>query len=146
MSSTVRLVTFNCENLSARWRFRDGIEPPDATSRGWIRNDYLEPSSSIEDLVQWDQVDSVVERLPEDKQWTHCWARGDEYRQLDYLLPSTSLAARIQQPPEIFRNGTPLRAARYQRRAVPGNRAGQAQGVRSLPAHRRHRPPVNDQP
>ncbi|MCX4766833.1 endonuclease/exonuclease/phosphatase family protein [Streptomyces sp. NBC_01275] len=76
-------------------------------------NDYLDEATSIEDLVHWDQVENVVERLPEDEQWTHYFAREDEYKQLDYLLPSTSLAARIQNPPAIFRKGTPLRATRY---------------------------------
>lgn len=83
-------------------------------------NDYLEPPSSLEDLAHWDQVENVVERLPENERWTHYWAGGDEYRQLDYLLPSTSLAGRIQRPPEIFRKGMPLRAIRYEGERYPG--------------------------
>lgn len=90
-------------------------------------NDYLEPngngSSGIDLLVGWDQLENVVARLPEDEQWTHYWAGGNEYRQLDYLLPSTSLARAAPAPdaaPEIFRKGTALRATRYKGPRFPG--------------------------
>ncbi|MCX4696486.1 endonuclease/exonuclease/phosphatase family protein [Streptomyces sp. NBC_01408] len=80
-------------------------------------NDYMETngdgSPGIDELVGWDQVQNVVTRLPEGDQWTHYWATGDEYRQLDYLLPSASLATATQTTPEIFRMGMPLRAIRY---------------------------------
>ncbi|MFI6002490.1 endonuclease/exonuclease/phosphatase family protein [Streptomyces sp. NPDC051366] len=88
-------------------------------------NDYLETngdgSSGIDELVEWDQVENVVARLPEEEQWTHYWAGGNEYRQLDYLLPSTALAAAASAvTPEIFRNGTPLRAVRYKGPRIMG--------------------------
>ncbi|MGW3645042.1 endonuclease/exonuclease/phosphatase family protein [Streptomyces sp. NPDC000878] len=80
-------------------------------------NDYMETnaegSPAIGDLVDWDQVENVVTRLPTDEQWTHFWAEEDEYRQLDYLLPSASLAAATVAVPEIFRQGLPLRAVKY---------------------------------
>lgn len=90
-------------------------------------NDYVEPngdgSSGIDQLVTWDQVENVVRRLPEEEQWTHFWAGGNEYRQLDYLLPSASLAEAApasQVAPEIFRKGTALRADRYKGPRFPG--------------------------
>ncbi|MEU6666015.1 endonuclease/exonuclease/phosphatase family protein [Streptomyces sp. NPDC046727] len=88
-------------------------------------NDYLDPGgggdSGIEQVVNWDQVENVVARLPEDDQWTHYWDDGDEYRQLDYLLPSTSLAqAAPHALPEIFRKGVPLRAVKYTGPRFPG--------------------------
>jgi endonuclease/exonuclease/phosphatase family metal-dependent hydrolase len=80
-------------------------------------NDYMETngngSPGIDELVNWNQVKNVVDRLPDEDQWTHFWAGGDEYRQLDYLLPSASLAAATSADPEIFRKGLPLRAAHY---------------------------------
>jgi endonuclease/exonuclease/phosphatase family metal-dependent hydrolase len=88
-------------------------------------NDYLDPDGSggsgIEQVVKWDQVENVVARLPEDEQWTHYWDDGDEYRQLDYLLPSVSLArAAPDALPEILRKGLPLRAVKYTGPRFPG--------------------------
>ncbi|WP_030338122.1 endonuclease/exonuclease/phosphatase family protein [Streptomyces sp. NRRL S-1022] len=88
-------------------------------------NDYLEADgdggSGIGRLVTWDQVENVTARLPEDEQWTHYWDGGDEYRQLDYLLPSASLArAAPDTLPEIFRKGMPLRAVKYTGPRFPG--------------------------
>ncbi|MEW2077872.1 endonuclease/exonuclease/phosphatase family protein [Streptomyces sp. NPDC013433] len=86
-------------------------------------NDYLGPdgSSGIDGLVEWDQVENVVTRLPEADRWTHFFQGGDEYRQLDYLLPSSSLAENSAgAKPEILRKGMPLRAARYTGPRFPG--------------------------
>ncbi|CAM5639704.1 endonuclease/exonuclease/phosphatase family protein [Streptomyces pilosus] len=88
-------------------------------------NDYLEPdgngSSGIDELVKWDQVHNVVTRLPAADQWTHYWSGGDEYRQLDYILLSASLAeAAPEGLPEIFRKGMPLRATKYKGPRFPG--------------------------
>lgn len=81
-------------------------------------NDYLETDAQgppgITELVEWDQVVNVVERLPEADRWTHYWKGGNEYRQLDYLLLSRSLADANPGLPEIMRKGMPLRATRYQ--------------------------------
>ncbi|MFI7498509.1 endonuclease/exonuclease/phosphatase family protein [Streptomyces sp. NPDC049687] len=84
-------------------------------------NDYLDDDSGIDALAHWDQVENVVERiLPETDQWTHYYAKKEEYRQLDYLLPSTSLATRVPNSPVIFRKGLPLRADRYKGDHFPG--------------------------
>ncbi|MGP4029739.1 endonuclease/exonuclease/phosphatase family protein [Actinomadura sp. 3N407] len=80
-------------------------------------NDYMQADDqgepSIGDLVEWDQVDNVVTRLPEADRWTHYYKRRKHYSQLDYLLPSRSLADANPNPPEIMRKGLPLRADRY---------------------------------
>ncbi|MFI8192075.1 endonuclease/exonuclease/phosphatase family protein [Streptomyces sp. NPDC085946] len=86
-------------------------------------NDYLGPDggSGIDGLVEWDQVENVVTRLPEADRWTHYFKGGDEYRQLDYLLPSASLArASAESVPDILRKGMPLRAIRYTGPRFPG--------------------------
>lgn len=87
-------------------------------------NDYLESDdqgdSGITELVEWDQVDNVINRLPEDERWTHFWAKGNKYRQLDYLLLSRSLAETNAAMPEILRKGLPLRATRYTDERFPG--------------------------
>lgn len=81
-------------------------------------NDYLEPdpdgtTTAIEELVKWDQVENVLERLPEKERWTHYFAGRNTYRQLDYLLPSRSLAANSGEP-QVIRKGLPLRADEYE--------------------------------
>ncbi|TDD89231.1 endonuclease/exonuclease/phosphatase [Saccharopolyspora karakumensis] len=87
-------------------------------------NDYLESDdqgdSGITELVEWDQVDNAINRLPEDERWTHFWAKGNKYRQLDYLLLSRSLADANAAKPEILHKGLPLRATRYTGERFPG--------------------------
>jgi endonuclease/exonuclease/phosphatase family metal-dependent hydrolase len=78
-------------------------------------NDYLETdaqgTTGIDDLVEWDQVENVITRRPTEERWTH--KRRKEYKQLDYLLLSRSLAAANPAVPEIMRKGLPFRADRY---------------------------------
>ena len=84
-------------------------------------NDYMEVDDQGEPgigaLVEWDQVVNVVDRIPQDERWTHYYKGRTgvpaAYRQLDYLLPSKSLAERNPQPPHIERRGLPKRADRY---------------------------------
>jgi predicted extracellular nuclease len=111
-----------------RARFRD--TPGDEL---WIvlgdLNDYLATDgagkSGIKDLVEWDQVENVVDRLPEDERWTHYFRERaaphpDSYQQLDYLLPSRALAESSPGAPAIVRKGLAGRADRYQGPRFPG--------------------------
>lgn len=97
-------------------RFDDPAEAPFAILGDL--NDYVEADeedeSGLAPLIGWDAVENVVERLPEEERWTHYWKRGDEYRQLDYILPSKALAEANAGAPEIMRKGAPLRADRYE--------------------------------
>lgn len=77
-------------------------------------NDYRGTGSGITSLTGWDEVQDVVRRLPNDEEWTHYYNKGNEYRQLDYMLFSDSLAR--ENPgvkPVIWRFGMPWRATRY---------------------------------
>jgi endonuclease/exonuclease/phosphatase family metal-dependent hydrolase len=80
-------------------------------------NDYMETdaegSPAIDAIVNWDQVENVVARRPQDDQWTHYFDDRNKYSQLDYLLPSTALAGATAAEPEILRMGLPKRADRY---------------------------------
>lgn len=84
-------------------------------------NDYpqtdAQGQTGIRGLIQWDQVENVVQRLPTEERWTHYFpglgSLLEGYRQLDYLLVSRSLAAATQALPTIVRNGLPTGATRY---------------------------------
>lgn len=80
-------------------------------------NDYRETDdqgkSGILDLLDWDQIKPVIERRSTEEQWTHYWAGGNAYKQLDHLLLSRSLATNSTAIPEIMRKGLPTRASRY---------------------------------
>ncbi|MFX1266273.1 MAG: endonuclease/exonuclease/phosphatase family protein, partial [Promethearchaeota archaeon] len=84
-------------------------------------NDYMltdeQGEPGISDLVGWDQVVNVVDRLPEEDRWPHYFkgrgALGPAYRQLDYLLLSRSLAERNPHGPYMERRGLPRRVAKY---------------------------------
>ena len=86
-------------------------------------NDYLETDAQgrtgIDELVGWEAVVNVVDRLPEEEQWTHFF-KGNarcpippSYHQLDYLLLSKTLAEANPGEPTIVRKGMPKRADRY---------------------------------
>lgn len=76
-------------------------------------NDYEDGKTSLKALLNHPELDNVVSRLPANEQWTHYWDRGDEYRQLDYLLLSKALAKKNTGTPEILRKGLPFRAEKY---------------------------------
>lgn len=79
-------------------------------------NDYIEAGkegeSALPELVNWNQVENVVARLAPEEQWTHYYAGGNEYRQLDYILVSKALKPKVQAV-GIERRGMPKRAKRY---------------------------------
>lgn len=76
-------------------------------------NDYLDSETSLEDIINHEGLVHVSERIPENDRWTHYWSRGNEYRQLDYILLSKSLAEINNGKPEIMRKGLPYRAEKY---------------------------------
>jgi endonuclease/exonuclease/phosphatase family metal-dependent hydrolase len=86
-------------------------------------NDYMETDSEgkpgITPLVNWNQVENVIDRLPVDERWTHYYKGKDAYRQLDYILISNSLSAKLKKV-EIERRGMPKRAKKYAGPRFPG--------------------------
>lgn len=75
-------------------------------------NDYPGQGTALDPLLNHKGLDNVLTRLSPDEQWTHFYSKG-EYRQLDYLLLSKSLAAANQGKPAVMRKGLPLRAKNY---------------------------------
>ncbi|MHC4401664.1 MAG: endonuclease/exonuclease/phosphatase family protein [Planctomycetota bacterium] len=86
-------------------------------------NDYIEEgdeaASSLPELVQWNQVENVVERLDPTDRWTHFYPRENAYRQLDYILVSNALRRSVTSV-EIERRGMPRRADRFTGRRFRG--------------------------
>ena len=93
-------------------------------------NDYLGPgqgtTDGIRDLVLWDAVENVLDRLPEPERWTHFYEtkrtpddRLEAYKQLDYLLLSSTLARATDASPVVVRSGLCTNAARYTGKRLP---------------------------
>eukprot|EP01061_Rhynchopus_euleeides_P013820 TRINITY_DN23_c0_g1_i4.p1 TRINITY_DN23_c0_g1~~TRINITY_DN23_c0_g1_i4.p1 ORF type:complete len:2139 (+),score=1003.49 TRINITY_DN23_c0_g1_i4:111-6527(+) len=78
-------------------------------------NEYEDDESGTLPLVRHPHLHNIVKtRLPEEDQWTHYWASGKSYSQLDYLLLSDSLNKRTEGiNPYIERRGQPWRAGKY---------------------------------
>jgi endonuclease/exonuclease/phosphatase family metal-dependent hydrolase len=77
-------------------------------------NDYMEvgeeSQSGIRILLQDDQMENVLNRLPTDQRWTHFYKSDKSYHQLDYILISKSLAQKNPTAkPHIERRGQPKR-------------------------------------
>jgi len=76
-------------------------------------NDYPEGNTSLTALLEHPGLENVVERLPAEDQWTHFYAPNKEYRQLDYLFLSKSLAELNTNKPEMMRKGIYYGAEKY---------------------------------
>jgi len=77
-------------------------------------NDYPQGDTALASLLANPLLVSVIDRLPAADHWTHFWAGGNEYHQLDYLLVSKALADRNKTArPKIMRKGLPHRATKY---------------------------------
>lgn len=82
-------------------------------------NDHPGSDTSLKALLGQDWLENVVERLPEDDQWTHWWdttkvEEDERYKQIDYILLSASLASKNKdEQPLIVRKGLAKKAKRY---------------------------------
>lgn len=76
-------------------------------------NDYPDAETGLGPLLKHAGLVNVLDRLPEGERWTHFYAGGHTYGQLDYLLLSPALAQKNKGPPEVMRMGLPFRADRY---------------------------------
>lgn len=73
-------------------------------------NDYPEGKTALGALLDHKGVANVLTRLPEKERWTHYYAGGNSYSQLDYLLLSKGLAQANPGMPAVMRLGLPWRA------------------------------------
>lgn len=78
-------------------------------------NDYPGVGTSLNKLIKHPFLENVLMRIPKKDRWTHYWAGGDQYSQLDYILISKDLANENPKvKPEVFRQGLPHRASEYE--------------------------------
>lgn len=85
-------------------------------------NDYPGVGIGLNALIQSPHLQDVMKRirLVRDR-WTHYWAGGNEYSQLDYILLSKDLAAKNPETePEIFRQGLPYHTEQYFGKRIKG--------------------------
>lgn len=73
-------------------------------------NDYPEGKTALAALLDHKGLANVLTRLPAAEQWTHYYAGGNSYSQLDYLLLSKGLAQANAGTPAVMRRGLPWRA------------------------------------
>lgn len=83
-------------------------------------NDYPEDKTSLGALLGHKGLDNVLTRLPEAERWTHYYAGGNSYSQLDYLLLSASLAKANPGKPAVMRTGLPWRALKVTEKRLDG--------------------------
>ena len=79
-------------------------------------NDYISGDTALSALINHPHLHSITKDEPEDKCFTHYWAKEDEYRQLDFILVSDSLAGEIDGDGgkyKIERRGLPWRAEKF---------------------------------
>lgn len=76
-------------------------------------NDYPEGDTALTSLIQHPGLENVVKRMDQEDRWTHFYSGKKEYRQLDFILLSKSLAQMNPKPPGIMRKGLPYRAKKY---------------------------------
>lgn len=79
-------------------------------------NDYIDIKTSLKGLLNNPKLKlaNLVEHRPKNDRWTHYWAGGDEYTQLDYILLPVAFNEHAGTPtPEIMRKGMPWRAEKY---------------------------------
>ena len=88
---------------------------PDPASADWLivgdLNDYInEPGHGLAPLFADGFSFNLLERLPEEKRWTHYYPGGNAKHQIDYILASPALA--VKNPlamPSVIREGQPYR-------------------------------------
>ena len=76
-------------------------------------NDYPDKETSLKSLLDHQGLVNIIGRLSTDDQWTHFYAKAKEYKQLDYIFLSKSLADKNPGKPGIMRKGIAKKAVKY---------------------------------
>lgn len=77
-------------------------------------NDYRDDETSLTALIDHPGLVDVTKEMSEDEKWTHYWAGGCEYKQIDFILLGKKLAKHNDGvKPQMIRKGLPHRAEKY---------------------------------
>ena len=77
-------------------------------------NDYRDDNTSLSSLIDHSGLVDVTKGMSEDDKWTHYWAGGGEYKQIDFILLGKKLAEHNNGvKPQMMREGLPHRAEKY---------------------------------
>ena len=79
-------------------------------------NDYIGAGTALNALVKHEGLRDAINEssIPENERYTHYWAGGNKYSQLDFILLGKKLYERNKERnPEICRKGLPYRADKY---------------------------------
>ncbi len=78
-------------------------------------NDYVDSNTSLTALTQHQGLENILLRISsEDDRWTHYWAGGNKYKQIDFILLGKELAEKNKnEKPVIVRKGLPFRAENH---------------------------------
>lgn len=113
--ATAGIRTLQCERIKASVmeRFGKTCGKKNVVILGDF-NDYPESDAqgdtSLGELLTWKQFENCITRLAQEERWTHHYAQKNEYKQLDYILLSKTLASKVISV-NVERRGLPLRAS-----------------------------------
>ncbi|MDD9717584.1 hypothetical protein PVW48_12555 [Dinoroseobacter sp. PD6] len=98
-------------NDALSYRFVSSVRQADGSFAESLRDrpPSGEDASGVAPLLEDGFGINLVAALPEAARWTHYYAGGRSKTQLDYVIASPALAARVRSIPEIIRTGMPQR-------------------------------------
>lgn len=98
-------------NDALSYRFVSSVQEPDGSfdESQRDRSPSGEDGSGVAPLLEDGFGINLVDALPEAERWTHYYAGGRSKTQLDYIIASPALAAKVRGTPEIIRAGMPHR-------------------------------------
>lgn len=76
-------------------------------------NDYVDNNNSLGALTNHAGLVNTMNRISSASRWTHYWAGGNQYKQIDFILLGRELANKNSNKPVIVRKGLPFRAEKY---------------------------------
>ena len=98
-------------NDAEAYRFVSKVQNPDGTFNETLKEQNASglETSGVTPLLFDDFGVNLLNSLPEEERWTHYYSGERHKTQLDYIITSPALEARLRGTPEVIRAGMPLR-------------------------------------